>query len=235
MAPSIHPRYAFEYADPVGSQNVGLERARGRRAHGGNVDSKKTALLLIGFQNDYFAEDGILRGVIEESAKTNRVLENTLNLIESLKGTDVKIYETPILFTQDYGETNNPVGLIKTIVEVKAFQEGSLGSNTIPEIEAFGDRIVRVPGKDGFNAFSNTGLGRRFEEDGIENVVIAGTVTSICIDSTGRSAHERGYSVTVLSDCTCGRNDFEQNFYCENILPLYAEVTHSGDMLRALR
>ena len=37
-----------------------------------------TAIILIGYQNDYFAEDGILTSVIEESAKTNKCLENTL-------------------------------------------------------------------------------------------------------------------------------------------------------------
>ncbi len=55
-------------------------------------------------------------------------------------------------------------------------------------------------------------------------MVIAGTVTSICIDSGGRAAHERNYRVTILSDCISGRSNFEQDFYCEQIFPLYANV-----------
>ena len=51
-----------------------------------------------------------------------------------------------------------------------------------------------------------------------------GVVSSVCIDSTARSAFERGYNVTILSDCTAGRTIFEQDYYCENIFPIYANV-----------
>ncbi len=45
------------------------------------MDQKKTALFLIGYQNDYFAEDGILHGVIVEASRVTGVLENTRDLI----------------------------------------------------------------------------------------------------------------------------------------------------------
>ena len=44
------------------------------------MKASETALILIGFQNDYFGQDGILTAVVEESAKTNDVLANTLAL-----------------------------------------------------------------------------------------------------------------------------------------------------------
>ena len=198
------------------------------------MKASETALVLIGFQNDYFASDGILSAVIEESAQTNKVLENTLRLIRNLSESDVSIIETPIEFPDNYGDTNNPVGLLKAITELGAFRGGSPGAETLPELKAFGDRILASPGKDGFNAFNNTGLEPMLAERGIRNLVFAGAVTSICIDSTGRSAHERGYNVSVLSDCTCGRTNFEQDFYCEQILPLYSEVITSEAWLSSL-
>ena len=81
------------------------------------------------------------------------------------------------------------------------------------------------------NAFSNTELGATLEARGIEEVVLAGVVTSICIDSTGRAAAERGYRVSVLEDCTAGRTDFEQEFYCGSIFPLYARVVRIDDLI----
>ena len=62
-------------------------------------------------------------------------------------------------------------------------------------------------------------------------MVVCGAVTSICIDSTGRAAHERGYRVTILSDCTASRTPYEQEFYCENIFPLYANVLTAAEFL----
>ena len=59
----------------------------------------KSAIIFIGYQNDYFAHDGILRGAIEESAKTNDVLENTQNLIDATKDSAATLIQTPIHFT----------------------------------------------------------------------------------------------------------------------------------------
>ncbi len=191
----------------------------------------KTAIIFIGYQNDYFAEDGILRGAIEESANTNSVIDNTLRVIETVLDGPDKLIQTPIHFTDTYEELREPVGILKVIQDVGAFRKGQPGSDIIDPFKAYGDRIQIVDGKRGLNAFSNTELERTLIQSNVENVVLAGAVTSICIDSTGRAAHERGYKVFILEDCTAGRSNFEQRFYCENIFPLYANVLHSNDFL----
>jgi len=196
------------------------------------MDTSNTALILIGYQNDYFAQDGILRGVIEASCE--EVLKNTLELIEQLRSSEMPIISTPINFTPDYSEVVDPVGILKTIVEVGAFKQGSRGAESIEEIRRFGDRITEVPGKRGLNAFMNTNLKETLQSKNITDVVLAGAVTSICIDSTGRAAFEEGLNVTILSDCTTGRSVTEQNFYCEQIFPLYASVTTHDGLLERL-
>ncbi len=193
------------------------------------MKAENTALILIGFQNDYFAEDGILHEVVEESLKVTKVLENTISLMESFK--PKLVVSTPIIFTEDYSELSEPVGILKTITEVKAFKKGTSGAETIADFEKFNDQIIEVPGKIGLNAFSNTNLDALLRENKIENVVLAGVVSSICIDSTGRSAFEKGYKVTVLSDCTSGRTTFEQDFYCDHVFPLYSMVTNSKSLI----
>ncbi len=191
----------------------------------------KTAIIFVGYQNDYFADDGILRAVIEESDRTNRILENSISLARGLRDTPATMIQTPIVFTEDYSELVNPVGILKTIAEVKAFQAGTPGGDIIAEFKEFGERIITVEGKRGLNAFASTELNDTLKDRGIEEVVLSGAVTSICIDSTGRAAHERGYRVSVLSDCTASRTPYEQEFYCENVFPLYAEVLTSGELL----
>ena len=195
------------------------------------MDLSRTAVVFIGFHNDYFAGDGILKGAIEESVKTNSVLEHSLDLVDELIERDVLLIQTPIVFTEDYKELVNPVGILKVIKDVGAFKEGTRGGAVIDEFKAYGEKILTVPGKRGLNAFSNTDLEERLQQHQIEHVVVAGAVTSICIDSTGRAAHERGYRVSILADCTAGRSNVEQSFYCENIFPLYASVLTSEELL----
>ena len=186
--------------------------------------ASKTAVVLIGFQNDYFGADGILAGALEDRSWCDEMLANTLDLLETLREDPVTIISTPIVFTPDYSELVEPTGILKTIKETGAFKRGCSGAETIDELKSLGDRVVEVPGKRGLNAFSNTDLDDLLRQRGVERVALAGVVTSICIDSTGRAAHERGYQVSVLSDCTAGRTAFEQEFYCDKVFPIYADV-----------
>ena len=183
------------------------------------------AIILIGLQNDYFSDDGILKEVVEESSKVSNIIENIINLVERIENT--LIISTPIIFSEDYNELVEPVGILQTIKEVGAFKKGTKGAETIDQIKAFGDKIIEIPGKLGLNAFANTSLEETLSSKNIEEVILAGTVASICIDSTVRSAHEKGFKVTMLSDCISGRTVFEKDFYCENVYPLYANITTS--------
>jgi nicotinamidase-related amidase len=198
------------------------------------MNPERTAIILIGFQNDYFLPTGVLYQVIEAAARASKVLANTLDLVARLAKTPVTLICTPISFTPDYSELKDPVGILKAVRDLGAFQHGKEGSETIAELRQFGDRILSVPGKRGLNAFSNTALDAVLKERGIEDVVIAGVVTSICVDSTGRFAAEQGYRTTILSNCTSGRTEIEQSFYIDNIMPLYARVMDSSALLGAL-
>ena len=141
----------------------------------------------------------------------------------------------PILFSPDYHELNNPSGLLELIKQVGAFRRNSPGGEVSPEILAFGDRVMHLEGKTGFNAFLGTNLEETLQEHGIEHVILAGVVTSVCLDSTGRAASEKGLSVTIASDCTAGRSQTEQEFYCENIFPLYANVATMSELTADLK
>ena len=195
------------------------------------MNPDKTALILVGYQNDYFAENGILRGVFENPNSVDNVLNNTLAFIRALEPTGAVIISTPIVLAPDYRAMASAVGILNTMKEVGAFAEGTPGADNIAELEEFGDRITYVRGKVGFNAFSNTTLEEVLSSRGIENVLVCGMVTSLCIDSTGRAAYERGYNVTVVSDCSSGRTDAEQEFFCENVFPLYGRAASSTELI----
>ena len=191
----------------------------------------KKALVLIGFQNDYFAKDGILNSVVEESINVLNIVKNIEALISAcLDSEEFIIISTPINFTQDYSELNEPVGILKTIKEVGAFQAGNRGAEAIDEIKQFGDQIIEVKGKKGLNAFAGTELQRILDDNQVTDVFLAGCVCSICIDSTGRSASEKGFKVTMIGDCITGRTMFEHQYYLENIFPLYASTILSSEV-----
>lgn len=198
------------------------------------MQTSQTAIILVGYQNDYFAKDGILRGVVEEANRVDTVLSNTIELLNAAVSTDMTVISTPIILTSDYRGLAESVGILGTIKESGAFKAGSIGAETIPEVHAFGDRILYVNGKQGFNGFSNTDLNTVLQDRGIKHLLLAGMITSLCIDSTGRAAYERGYRVTIVSDCVSARTPSEQEFYCQNIFPLYADVMSSKQIIEQM-
>ena len=199
-----------------------------------HMDPKKTALVMIGYQNDYFAKDGVLRGVVEEPGRVDEVLGNSVGFVRQLLEKGATVIATPIVLHADYRAMASPGGILHTMKEVGAFAAGTKGAENIAELEQFGDKIEYVGGKVGFNAFANTELDALLRSRSITNVLICGMVTSLCVDSSGRAAYERGYDVTIVSDCTSGRSATEHEFYCQSVFPLYGAARGSDDLLTTM-
>lgn len=193
-----------------------------------------TAVVLIGYQNDYFSVEGALRSAFEDPEAPAQVLARTVVLLRRLGDTEALIVSAPIAFTPDYSELEHAVGILAAVKEAGAFRAGSRGVLTVEDVAAFGDRVTEVPGKRGLNAFSNTALDDVLRAHGISDLVIAGALTSVCVDSTGRAARDLGYRVSVLSDCTLGRTAYEDEFFRTRIFPLYAEVLDAPTLVSRL-
>lgn len=106
-----------------------------------------TAVILIGYQNDYFSPEGALFDVVKDSVL--KVVRNTIAVVERLEDSPVTLISTPILFTPDYSELVEPIGILKIIKDSKAFRADTGGGQTIPPIKVYGRRILEVPGKRG--------------------------------------------------------------------------------------
>ena len=74
------------------------------------MSPETTAVLLIGYQNDYFAPDGVLRSALEDGHGVDGVRERTSMLLDGLHDLPTMIVSTPIAFTSDYRELVDPVG-----------------------------------------------------------------------------------------------------------------------------
>ncbi|MDD2987948.1 MAG: cysteine hydrolase family protein [Zoogloea sp.] len=78
------------------------------------------------------------------------------------------------------------------------------------EIGAIADKVAPIEGepvvvKNYPNSFVNTDLDARLKALGVKNVVVAGFMTHMCINSTGRGAFNLGYAVTVPANATATR------------------------------
>ena len=58
-----------------------------------------------------------------------------------------------------------------------------------------------VIGKHGLSAFLNTDLELQLKAHGIETLALAGFMANCCVESTMRTACEKGFNVITLTDC----------------------------------
>ena len=75
---------------------------------------------------------------------------------------------------------------------------GEAGHDIIPELYPLDSEIViDKPGKGAFYA---TELGDVLEKYGIENLLVCGVTTEVCVNTTVREANDRGYRCVVFAD-----------------------------------
>ncbi|MFE4502959.1 cysteine hydrolase family protein [Rhodococcus sp. NPDC056743] len=198
------------------------------------LDPATTAVVLIEYQNDFTTEGGVLHDAVAPVMESTGLLANTTALVEAARGAGVTVMHAPITFAEGYNEiTSHPYGILKGVVDGKAFVKGTWGAAIVDELTPQ-DGDILVEGKRGLDTFASTNLDFILRSKGIRTIILGGFLTNCCVESTMRTGYENGYRVITLTDCVAGTSVAEHENAITYDYPMFSHPVTSKDVLEAL-
>jgi len=199
------------------------------------MDPRHTALVLIEYQNDFTSEGGSLHGAVKPVMDATQMLANTVVTVKKARALGATIVHAPITFTPDYHElTSQPYGILKGVVDSKSFRKGTWGAEIVDELRPE-ERDIVIEGKRGLDGFASTNLDFILRSRDVDTVVLGGFLTNCCVESTMRTAYEKGYDVITLTDCTAATSAEEQQAATSQDYPMFSQPMTSADAIGMLQ
>ena len=198
------------------------------------MDAKTTALVLIEYQNDFTSDGGTLHEAVKPIMESSNMLANTKDVAEKVRAAGGMVVHAPIEFAEGYGEISpEPYGILKGVVDSKSFIKGTWGAAIVDDLAPKPNDIV-VEGKRGLDAFASTNLDFILRSRGITTIALGGFLTNCCVESTMRTAYEKGYNVITLKDCTATVSEDEQRLAVEKNYPMFSRPMEHEEFITLL-
>lgn len=197
------------------------------------MKAKETAVIMIEFQNEFCKPGGKLYEVCKSELERQKIIPNAIRLLEGARRKGCLIIHSPFVFDEQWVSDMCSRGILANAKAGGAFRPGDWGTEIIEELKPAKDEIV-LSGKRALSGFSHTGLDGLLKKHQIRNVVCAGFLTNVCVESTARSAYDRGYQVTIIRDATGATSKENQEFAEREMFPVLGGSMTVGEFIENL-
>jgi ureidoacrylate peracid hydrolase len=195
------------------------------------IDPKRTAHVVVDLQNGFMAE-----GQLSRCATAPEIVPNVNRISAALRaagGLVVYLQHTAAAddmagWSSFYDHFINPG---RKAGMGNAFAPDSFGHALWPELDVQPEDLKVM--KNRFGAFvpGASGLHEALQARGIDTLIITGTVTNVCCESTARDAMMLDYKVFFVADGNAAHSDEEHNGTLSSLAYIFCDVRMAADVV----
>lgn len=171
-----------------------------------DLDLARTALVIIDMQRDFLEPGGFGSSLGNDVNLLRSAIAPCQALLGAARALGMLVIHTREGHLPDLSDAP-PAKVMRGKPELRIGSLGPMGRilirgepghGIIPELAPIsGETVIDKPGK---GAFYRTELGDVLQEQRIENLLVCGVTTEVCVHTTVREANDRGYRCVVISD-----------------------------------
>jgi nicotinamidase-related amidase len=171
------------------------------------VDLAKTALVIIDMQRDFLEPGGFGEALGNDVSRLAAAVEPCRAVLDAARRRGLLVIHTREGHRADLSDAP-PAKVERGAPSLRIGSPGPMGRILIRGepghdiiaalYPASGEPVIDKPGK---GAFYQTELELMLRNRGIENLLVCGVTTEVCVNTTVREANDRGYRCVVLADC----------------------------------
>jgi ureidoacrylate peracid hydrolase len=209
-----------------------LER-QGKLASRDTLDASRTALVVVDMQNHFVAP-----GFPAEVPISREIVPNINRLARAMRaagGTVVWIQTTAAGGLEEWSNYHrHMLTPERRQKRLASLDEAAEGFKLYPALEVLPDdlRVKKIK----YSAFvaGSSDLDGRLKSKGIDSLLITGTATNVCCESSARDAMMLDYRVTMLSDANATWTDEEHAAALNSFLLFFGDVMTTDEAITKL-
>ena len=185
--------------------------------------SEQAAIIVIDDNNDFLSEGGKLYPAVQDFLSRHGTVDAINRVLAAARTSGVTVIRVAMGIPKGaWDQMPEPYGILATVKETGAFEAGTWGAEVSDAISG-GPADIEVHGKATIDAFASTNLGEVLDQHEIKKIALCGLLSNLCIESTMRTAYDRGLDVYTLTDASAALTDAHHDSAVANDWPLLSK------------